>query len=97
LLDREVTVLVQRLRGFSAARWRAAAPPYAHRAAAVFDLVQRLAEWADAPVAVPWVGDHVLADQVAVLGHDLVMNAPRDDVAQAAIDEIRRTRQILGI
>jgi hypothetical protein len=97
LLDREVAVFVQRLRAFTPSRWRAAAPPYENRAQAVFQLAQRLAELAAAPSPVPWVGEHALADQVSVLGRDLVGMGPLDDVRMQALDEIRRTRDLLGI
>ena len=97
LLDREVTVLVQRLRGFSASRWRAAAPPHENRADAAYQLAVRLAELGSAPVALPQLGEHVVADQIAVTGHDLVVAAPTDEVIELALDAIWRTREALGI
>ena len=90
-------MLVQRLRGFSASRWRAAAPPYENRADAVFRLAARLAELAGAPVPLPCLGEHVVADQVAVTGHDLVLAEPADEVLDEALDAVRRTRNVLGI
>jgi hypothetical protein len=92
LLDREVTVLAERLRGWSTNRWRADG-----RADAAYALAALFAELADAPQPLPRVEDHVLADQIAVTGHDLVLGQPNDDVVDKALDALRRTRELLGI
>jgi hypothetical protein len=77
VLAREVRALVTRLRGFSITRFRAAAPPFATRGDAAHHLVTAVAAAAaraeGAPVrAVPRLGDFALADQLAVVGADLV-------------------------
>jgi hypothetical protein len=92
LLDREVTVLAERLRTWSPSRWRAKG-----RAEAAFALAARLAELSGAPVPLPRLDDYVLADQIAVTGHDLVLAAPDDAVIDEAVDAIRRTREVLGV
>jgi hypothetical protein len=92
LLDREVTVLAERLRGWSGSRWDADG-----RADVAFALASRFAELAGAPVPLPWVSEHLLADQIALTGHDLVMAGPTDDVLGTALAELRRTRELLGI
>jgi hypothetical protein len=92
LLDREVTVLAERLRGWSPGRWDAEG-----RADAAFGLAARFAEFANAPVPLPWVSAHVLADQIALTGHELVLSQPPDDVLETALAELRRTREFLGI
>jgi len=92
LLDREVTVLAERLRGWSPTRWRAAG-----RADAAYALAARFAEMSDAPQPLPRLDDHVLADQIAVTGHDLVLAHPSDDVLDEALDALRRARELLGI
>jgi hypothetical protein len=97
LLDREVSVLAERLRQWTARRWRAAAPPYETRAEAGFHLAQRFAALAESPAALPWVADYAIADQIAVTGHDLAAAEPGDDVLEAALDELRRTRELLEI
>jgi hypothetical protein len=52
---------------------------------------------AGAPVPLPRLDDHVLADQIAVTGHELVLAGPADDVVDEAFNAIRRTREALGI
>jgi hypothetical protein len=39
----------------------------------------------------------VLADQIAVTGHDLDETAPDEAVVDEALDALRRTREALGI
>src|SRR5947208_262768 len=68
LLDREVTVLAERLRTWSQSRWRVEG-----RADAAFALATLFAELGHAPVPLPRLDDHVLADQIALTGHDLVI------------------------
>jgi hypothetical protein len=92
LLDREVTVLAERLRGWSPSRWRAKG-----RADAAYALAARFAELLGAPAPLPQVGAHVLADQIAVTGHDLVLAEPGADVVGEALDALRRTRETLGL
>jgi len=92
LLDREVTVLAERLRGWSPSRWRAEG-----RAEAAYALASLFAKFSDAPQPLPRVEDHVLADQIAVTGHDLVVARPSDDVIDEALNALRRTRELLGI
>ena len=85
-------MLAERLRGWSPSRWRAKG-----RADAAFALAARFAELAGAPVPLPRLDDHVLADQIAVTGHELVTSDPTDDVVDEALAAIRRTREALGI
>ena len=85
-------MLAARLRGWSPTRWRAKG-----RSEAAFALASRLAELAGAPEPLPRLDDHVLADQIAVTGHDLVLATPTDAVLDEAIAEVRRTREALGI
>ena len=92
LLDREVTVLAERLRGWSPSRWRAKG-----RADVVFALASTLARLGDAPVDLPRLDNHVLPDQIAVTGHDLVLAEPADEVLDEALDAVRRAREKLGI
>ena len=92
LLDREVTVLADRLRGWSTTRWRAKG-----RAAAAFALASRFAELAAAPVDLPRLDDHVLPDQIALTGYELLLTDPSEEVVEAALKELRRTREELGV
>ena len=92
LLDREVRVLVERLRGWSPSRWRAKG-----RADAAYDLAATFAAMAHAPSPLPRLDNHVLVDQIAVTGHDLIASRPQPDVVAEALDAIRRTREALGI
>lgn len=78
LLDREARLLVARVRDWSAARWGAAAPPFATRADAAHHLAARLADFAHvveggaSPPPLPRLGsDLVLPDQLAVTALDL--------------------------
>jgi hypothetical protein len=87
-----VVVLAERLRGWSPSRWRAKG-----RAEAAYELAALFARLADAPVELPRLDHHVLADQIAVTGHDLVETAPDDAVVDEALDAVRRTREALGI
>lgn len=90
-------MLAERLRHWHPKRWRGAAPPYAHRSEAAFDLAKTLAELAHAPAALPWIGEHVVADQIAVTGHDLATSSGDEQVLEAALEKLRRTRELLGI
>jgi hypothetical protein len=92
LLDREVTVLAERLRGWSSSRWQARG-----RADAAYALAARFAELLGAPAPLPQLGAHVLADQIALTGHDLVLAQPREEVVDEALDALRRTREALGL
>jgi hypothetical protein len=90
VLAREVRALVARLRGFSVTRFASAAPPFATRGDAAHHLVTSLAAAAataeGVPVRpVPRLGDFTLADQLAVVGTDLVAAlSARSDPALAA-------------
>jgi hypothetical protein len=95
VLRREVRSLVTRVRGFSATRLAAGAPPIGTKADAAFHLARELAvlaaraEGAAGADAygdrLPRLGDFVLADQLAVVGHDLVAAlAARAEVGIAA-------------
>jgi nucleotide-binding universal stress UspA family protein len=97
LLDREVTVLAERLRHWSGSRWRTPAPPYKHRSEAAFDLAKTFAELSGAPVPLPWIADHVVPDQIAVTCHDLASSDPDEQVLERALEELRRTRDLLGV
>jgi hypothetical protein len=97
LLDREVTVLAERLRHWRYSRWTAAAPPFERRSDAAFALASRLAELAGAPVPLSRVADHVIPDQIAVTGRDLVRARPDEPVLREALAEIQRTRELLGV
>jgi hypothetical protein len=92
LLDREVTVLVARLRAWSPTWWRARG-----RADAAYALAARFAELASAPTPLPRLDHHVLAEQIAVTGHDLAVSAPSEQALADALTAIRRTREQLGI
>jgi hypothetical protein len=82
VLRRELRSLVTRVRGFSATRLAAAAPPIGTRADAAFHLAAELAGLAaraETPAGarvverpLPRLGDFTLADQLAVVGNDLV-------------------------
>jgi hypothetical protein len=110
MLRREVRSLVARVRGFSATRLAAAAPPIGTRADAAFHLAAELAVLAaraetpaGAPVAVnralPRLGDFVLADQLAVVGNDLVTaldQRPAPALAAAALGEVVLHRRDLA-
>ena len=98
LLDvfaREARLVVSRLREFSVARYAVAAPPFASKAAAAHHLAERLAlaaqgiEERTATTPPQWrqlprLADPVLADQVAVTGHDLALAAAAAEAADPA-------------
>src|SRR5207248_11040887 len=89
LLDRELSSLVERLRDFTAARYRAGAPPFETRADAAYHLVRVLASLADpAHADVPRLPDLALADQLAVVAQELTGAERSDDVAARALAEI---------
>ena len=96
-LDREVTVLAERLRHWNPRRWQAAAPPYAHRSEAAFDLAKTFAELARAPSGLTWIAEYVVPDQIAVTGRELAMSDHDEQVLETALAELRRTRDLLGI
>lgn len=94
MLERELELVVRRLRGFTPVRYAAPAAPFPTRADAAYHLAEVLADAEPAVLSVlavlavlaavgaaagptrrpalPRLGDMALADQVAVLGHDLV-------------------------
>lgn len=91
LLAKELSVLVQRLRLWTPARWAAACEPWGTRA----DLVRHLSQWcADRaaeregdparllPVLSP---DLLAADQLAVTGDDLLRSVPGPELLEAAV------------
>ena len=96
VLAREVRALVARLRGFSLARFRAAAPPFATRGDAAHHLVTAVAAAAaraegEPARPVPRLGDFALADQLAVVGADLVAAlaaGPDPSLAADALGEL---------
>jgi hypothetical protein len=55
------------------------------------------AELAGAPASLPWIADHVVPDQIAVTGHDLAISDQDPQVLERALDELRRTRDLLGV
>jgi len=82
LLRRESIALVSRLRLWTPARWRAAAPVLGSRADVAHHLAQRIADVAaelegqpQRPLPRPGV-DLVLPDQLAVTADDLLRNQP---------------------
>ncbi len=84
VLDRELTLLVARLRDFSPTRYAAPAPPFPSRAAALWHLAGFLvrAAWVDRQL--PRLPDMALADVVAITGHDLcAMELTERDAAEA--------------
>lgn len=85
-------MLAGRLRAWSASRWRARG-----RADAAYHLAATFARLAHAPVPLPRLDNHVLADQIAVTGHDLVLAEPADVAIDEALAAIRSTREALGI
>jgi hypothetical protein len=100
VLRRELRSLVTRVRGFSATRFAAGAPPLGTRADVAFHLAGELArlgaaaEGAGGDVTrrvVPRLGDFVLPDQLAVVGGDLVAALgarPTDRLAAMALGEV---------
>ncbi|MFL6238717.1 MAG: hypothetical protein ACJ735_04380 [Actinomycetes bacterium] len=92
LLDREVTVLVERLRSWSPSRWQGKG-----RADAGYELAARFAELGAAPRPLPRLDVHVLADQIALTGHDLVAGNPAAELVDAALHELDLARTRLGI
>jgi hypothetical protein len=96
VLSRELRSLVTRLRGFSPPRFAAAAPPFPTRGDVAHHLIVTLARSGTAleGVAVPDVrrlADHVLADQLAVVGADLLAvlaDHPEPAVAAAGLGEV---------
>ncbi|MFL6139420.1 MAG: hypothetical protein ACJ74O_16675 [Frankiaceae bacterium] len=96
VLAREVRALVARLRGFSVTRFGAAAPPFATRGDAAHHLVSAVAAAAAAAEGVPAhpvprLGDFALADQLAVVGADLVAAlsaGPDPRLAAGALGEL---------
>lgn len=93
--------LTRRLRGWTRKSWQVAAAGRAgSRADAAFATVQRLADIGAAaerrlakPVA--RVGDLALADQLAVLAHDVQLTGSSDAV-RAAVIELLTLRRALG-
>lgn len=85
-------MLAARLRTWSPSRWRVRG-----RADAAYHLAATFARLAHAPVPLPRLDDNVLADQIAVTGHDLVRADPPDAVVDEALAALRRTREALGI
>ncbi len=91
VLAKEVTSLVRRLRLWTPARWAALADPWGTRA----DLGRHLAQWLadraaevengprrELPVLHP---DLLVADQIAVMGDDLVRAGPGPEVVADAV------------
>lgn len=102
LLVRELRTLVDRLRGFSDSRYAARGePPLDTKADVAFHLAERLAalaqraEGVEPPHQVPRLADHVLADQLAAVGVDLVAASPDRDTAAEALLEIAFHREQL--
>ena len=88
LLDRESRSLVERLHGFTPARYRAAAPPFESRADAAYHVLVELAHLSGAPTSPPRLHDLALADQLAVVTQDLVAANPSDETVAASLAEI---------
>jgi len=96
-LEAELAALVRRAAAASPSRWTPA------RVAAARDLAGRLAALGREagtgvpPGAVPGeVRAHGLADQVAVLGADLLAAAPTPDVIRRALADVRAAAAALG-
>lgn len=100
----EVERVADRLRSLSLARLAAPLPPDASRADAAHGLAQRLADAAAdlegrERIDVPRLGDHVVGDQVAVTGQDLVaaagvIGAGEERAAAVLVDAIDRLRDL---
>lgn len=76
-LTRDLRTLVDRVRGFSTARWASTAPPFPRRADVAFHLAEVLAEASLAAAGLPHqplprLDDAVLPDQLTVTGADLL-------------------------
>jgi hypothetical protein len=110
LLRRELASLRHRIQDWTVTRWRARAEPIEPLDAApsptrgevAYALVVRLAELsrsagsgAPADAAPPRLGDHALADQLAVLADDLLAAPGVDAVAIEALDAVVRARSAL--
>ena len=51
-------------------------PPRGRRADAAFALASRLAELGGAPVPLPWLGEHVIGDQLALTAYEWAETKP---------------------
>ena len=87
VLQRELDLLVRRLRGFPAARYAAAAPPFPTRADAAWHLAQRLVELAGSGQRIPDLPVAALPDVLAVVGRDLLDADPDVDTTARALAE----------
>jgi hypothetical protein len=66
-------------------------PPRGRRAEAAFALAGRLAELGGAPVPLPWIGEHVIGDQLALTAYEWAQTNPDPgEVAEvrSAVNEI---------
>lgn len=88
LLEREIHLLVARLRHFTAARYAAPAPPFGTRADAIRHLAGQLVAAAGVPYPLPALPDMALADVIAVTGGDLLATRPSERTAAAALAEV---------
>jgi hypothetical protein len=86
-LDRLLSRLLGRLRGFSARTWTAAG-----REDAVRRLAAELVALGPPGHALPELPRHALADAVAVLAHEAIENGRRDEVAAAVRRALEETR-----
>ena len=98
-LEAELQRLVERVRPWSSVRWSAAAlGRTGSRADAVFALVQLLATsstTAPAGAQVPRLRDGALADQVAVVGDELLSSVSDSSLVLTLLAEVRATRDAI--
>jgi hypothetical protein len=88
VLERELDLLVRRLRGFTPARYGAAAPPFPTRADAAWHLAQRLVELAGTPERIPELPVAALPDVLTVVGRDLLETDPDPATTARALAEV---------
>lgn len=88
LLERETSLLVDRLRTFTTTRFAAAAPPFATKAAVVRHLAQQLVAAAGVRRTLPALPVAALPDMLAVVAHDLLDTEPTEPVAAGLLAEV---------
>ena len=80
-LVREIERLAERLRH---------SPPRGRKADRTFAVASRIAEATGAPAPLPWVGEHVIGDQLTVLAHELAGVAIDEETADGLLEKLRK-------
>lgn len=88
LLEREIDLLVARLRHFTPARYAAPAPPFGTRADAAWHLAGQLVAAAGVDRPLPPLPVMALADVIAVTGNELLLSAPEPPIVAAVLAEV---------